>query len=206
MAWGNNTNIITTNLDSSSDDPSLARADILAALQELQAVITGRTTANGVAPLDASSLIPNTYLPDNIVSSSGNNLLLQPSTGITYINYLINLQTKTVAQLEALTPVPNMVALVSDGDGGDVCLAVYTGVDSGGIPVWYRVPLTNRVSTTLERVINLPSQTVSALTALTSTTGDIAFCSNGDAGSPCFAVYNGTAWKRIALGTTISAT
>jgi hypothetical protein len=206
MAWGNNTNIITTNLDSSSDDPSLARADILAAIQELQAVITGRTTANGVAPLDASALIPNTYLPDNIVSSSGNNLLIQPSTGIAYINYLINLQTKTVAQLEALTPIPNMVALVSDGDGGDPCLAVYTGVNSSGVPVWYRVPLDNRVSATLERVINLPSQTVSALTALTSTAGDIAYCSNGDSGSPCFAVYNGTAWKRIALGATISAT
>ena len=208
MAWGNPANVTTVNLDSAGDDPSLARAEIYAALLELQAVIGGRNTASGVAPLDASSLVPAANLPDTLVSSSGNNLLLNPATGVVGINYLLNLTDKTVANLEALTPVPNMIAICSNGDGGGYCLAVYTGDNDVGTgdPIWYRVPLDNRVSATLKQVYNLPAQTVSELTALTATTGDIAYCSNGDAGAACLAVYNGTAWKRIALGATISAT
>lgn len=208
MAWANPANVTTVNLDSSSDDPSLARAEIYAALLELQAVIGGRNTASGVAPLDASSLVPAANLPNTLVSSAGNNLLLQPTTGIVGINYLLNLTDKTVSNLEALTPVPNMIAMCSNGDGGGYCLAVYTGDnDAGtGYPIWYRVPLDNRVSATLKQVYNLPAQTVSELTALTATAGDVAYCSNGDAGSACLAVYNGSAWKRVALGATISAT
>lgn len=34
--------------------------------------------------------------------------------------------------------------------------------------------------------------------------GDIGYCSNGDAGSPCIALHNGTDWKVVALGATIS--
>lgn len=207
MTWGNPANVTTTYLDSASDDPSLARAEILAALQELQQVIAGRSAANGVAPLDSSSLVPNTNLPNTLISSSGNALQLQPNTGVLGINYLINMTTKTTAQLEALTPVPNMIALVSDGDAGTETLAIYTGDnDGGGLPIWYRIPLTNRISATLKRVINLPPQTVAALNALTAAEGDIAYCSDGDAGAKCLAVYDGSAWKRIALGSTISTT
>lgn len=38
-----------------------------------------------------------------------------------------------------------------------------------------------------------------------SWTGGVAYCTNGDSGSPCLAVSNGLAWKRVALGATISA-
>lgn len=37
-----------------------------------------------------------------------------------------------------------------------------------------------------------------------SWTNSVLYCTNGDSGSPCLAVSNGTAWKRIALGATIS--
>jgi hypothetical protein len=36
------------------------------------------------------------------------------------------------------------------------------------------------------------------------TSGRIAYCSNGNLGSPCLAVDNGTAWKVVALGATIN--
>jgi hypothetical protein len=55
-------------------------------------------------------------------------------------------------------------------------------------------------------IASLQPRTVSQLTALSAITGDVAYCSNGDAGNPCLAVWTGSAWKRIALGTTISAT
>ena len=37
-------------------------------------------------------------------------------------------------------------------------------------------------------------------------TGAVAYISDGDAGSPCLGVYNGSSWKRIALGSDISST
>lgn len=54
----------------------------------------------------------------------------------------------------------------------------------------------------------LYSGTVAALNAdypASSWTSAIVYCTNGDGGSPCLAVSNGTDWKRVALGATISA-
>lgn len=36
--------------------------------------------------------------------------------------------------------------------------------------------------------------------------GSTAYCSDGDAGSPCLAVYDGTDWRRISFGAPISTT
>jgi len=38
------------------------------------------------------------------------------------------------------------------------------------------------------------------------TTGRIVYVSDGDGGSPCFAVDNGTDWVRVNLGSAVSAT
>lgn len=38
----------------------------------------------------------------------------------------------------------------------------------------------------------------------TGTTSEIIYCTNGDAGSPCLAVYNGTNWLRVVLGAAVS--
>jgi hypothetical protein len=74
-------------------------------------------------------------------------------------------------------------------------------------------PATGKVK--LEEILNLKPQTVSQLNARTDIAqGDVAFCSNGDAGTECIAVAviedssaGGTpVWKRIAITTAISAT
>jgi len=142
MGWGNAGNIVKTNLDNDADDPSLARADLEAALTELENVIGGRNTANGVAGLDASQKIPATLLPNTIESDISQNLILAADTGRTAIQDIINLNPRTVAELGAISAVE----------------------------------------------------------------GDVAYCSNGDAGSKCIAVYNGTTWLVISLGSAISAT
>lgn len=36
--------------------------------------------------------------------------------------------------------------------------------------------------------------------------GDVAYCTNGDAGSKCLAFFDGTSWLRIVFGAAISAT
>lgn len=53
------------------------------------------------------------------------------------------------------------------------------------------------------KAVNLPSWAVAA--APTGVAGDIAYCTNGDTGSPCLAVSNGSNWLRVALGTAVAA-
>ena len=141
MTWGTAANVTTTHLNSASDDPSQARVEIYNALVELTAVINGRNSASGVAGLNSSSKISASQLPNNIVSDTATDLTLTPTTTRVNIEDIVNLNPRTVSQLNAVAS---------------------------------------------------PQE------------GDVAYCSNGDGGSKCLAVYNGTAWKKIALGATIS--
>lgn len=126
MTWGNASNIDTTNVDAGTDSPAAARADIKAAMDELTAVINGRGAASGVAPLNASTKIAATYLPDEINSSASTSLTLDPDTSIVIIENIIKLTPQTNAQLTAQTGKTNgMVAFMSDGDS------------TAGIPVYY---------------------------------------------------------------------
>ena len=38
------------------------------------------------------------------------------------------------------------------------------------------------------------------------TAGKVVYCTDGDGGSPCLAVDNGSSWLRINLGAAVSAT
>lgn len=128
MAWGTLGNVTTTHLDSAADDPSQARVELYNALVELQAVINGRGSANGVASLDANTLVPNTQLPNQLISSTGNNLVLTPATGRVGIQDIVNLTAQTVAEINAIaSPIEGDVAYCSNGDAGSACLAVYDG-------------------------------------------------------------------------------
>lgn len=135
MSWGTAGNINTSNLDDATDDPSQARIDLYNALVELLAVINGRGTANGVASLNASTKIPAAQLPDTIQSSTGQPLLLQPSSGRVTVQDILKLTPKTTAELEALSAFEGDVAYCSDGDTGSKCVAIYNGTD------WLRISL-----------------------------------------------------------------
>lgn len=56
----------------------------------------------------------------------------------------------------------------------------------------------------------LTPKTVAELSLITTQAGDVAYCSDGDAGSPCIAIAdgttdsNGSVWYRISLGSQIS--
>lgn len=148
MTWGVSANVITTNLDSASDDPSLARDDLYNALLELIAVIDGRNAANGVAGLNGSGIIPAALLPNVIESSLGNNLILDPDTGRVAVEDIVNLNPQTVAQLEARIGIAGDVAVCSDGDGGALCLAVYGTSTDGSTVGWNRIPIGNIINAT----------------------------------------------------------
>lgn len=140
MSWGTVGNVTTNNLDSATDNPSLAREELYNALLELQNVINGRATANGVASLNANTKIPSAQLPDTLTSSAGQPILLQPSTGRVTIQDILKLTPKTVAELEALTAFEGDVAYCSNGDAGDKCIAIYDGTD------WLRIALGTAIS------------------------------------------------------------
>tara|TARA_R110002012_G_scaffold37325_3_gene104699 strand:+ start:11543 stop:11851 length:309 start_codon:yes stop_codon:yes gene_type:complete len=52
-------------------------------------------------------------------------------------------------------------------------------------------------------LITLPSYAVSALPSA-GTAGRVVFCTDGDGGNKCLAVDDGSNWKRVALGATVS--
>lgn len=149
MAWGNSSNVVTTNLAAGTDSPALARQDIKDAFDELVAVINGRNTANGVAGLDASSKITNSQLPDTIISSTGQDLTVDPSSDVLFLQHILRLNPQTVAELNARTDtVAGMVAFCSDGDAGTECIAVAVGEDdSAGNPTWKVVSIGSAIST-----------------------------------------------------------
>jgi hypothetical protein len=76
-----------------------------------------------------------------------------------------------------------------------------TLLSSSGVDLTLQ-PDTNRVQ--IEDVVNLTPLTLAQLNSAIPTPqeGDIAYCTNGNAGSKTLVVYNGTDWKVVALGAT----
>jgi hypothetical protein len=63
---------------------------------------------------------------------------------------------------------------------------------------------TKKISFT--NLFKLPVYTTSAAGSISGpAAGQLIYCSDGDTGNPCLAVYNGSVWKRIALGATIAS-
>jgi hypothetical protein len=127
--------IVTTHLDAGSDDPSLARADILDAVTKLNSIITDKNTPNGVVVLDSTGKITFSLLPDTISSSTGSNLTLNPSTGIVKLQNYLRLQTVPKATLTTVVGNYGDIALCSNADSGNPALAFSNGVN------WYYLPL-----------------------------------------------------------------
>lgn len=127
----NANNIVTTNLDAASDDPSQARANLKSALDEITNIINARGQASGIASLDSNTLIPAAQIPNELNSSSGENLTLDPATGIVVIEDVLKLNPKTKSQLNAFSGLADgMMAFCSD-----------EAVDSAGatgMPCYYR--------------------------------------------------------------------
>jgi hypothetical protein len=133
----------TVHLDSATDSVAAARAEIYSAVLAVNDIIGSRGTASGVASLDSGAHIPASELPTTLTTAGSQDLTLTPGSTRVSINNIINLEPRTVTQVNAIaTPVA----------------------------------------------------------------GDVAYCSNGSAGQPCLAVYNGTAWKVVSFGSTISST
>jgi len=119
------TQVSTTNLDSSADDPSLARADLLDAVQKLNTIISEGGAASGVALLDGSGELDGTQIPTTI-SVSGTQIL-SPTSGIVNIQDRLRLTALNNAQITSLSS-PAL---------GDVVIASNISVDQGAGVAFY---------------------------------------------------------------------
>jgi hypothetical protein len=117
------TPINTTNLDSNQGDPSLARADLLAAIESLNDIIAGANTANGVLVLTGSGLIPGSRLPSQIALPTGVQVI-NPASGIVNIRDVLRMQPTATEDILALAdPQAGDIAFSSDENS----LVVYNG-------------------------------------------------------------------------------
>jgi len=128
------TTITTTNLDSSADDPSQARADLLSAVTALNTIITEADTAYGVAVLDGSGLVKSAQLPVTI--SAAGTQILSPSTGVVNIQNILRLSVLPKATITALsTPQQGDIAFCSNVSGTSTAgIAFYDGSAWRGLP------------------------------------------------------------------------
>jgi len=119
--------VSTDNLDSSTDDPSQARADLLDAVEKLNTIITEAGLAQGVALLDSDGKLDGGQIPTSI-SASGTQIL-SPTSGIVNIQDRLRLTAFTNAQILSLSaPTLGDVVIcsnisVNQGPG----VAFYTG-------------------------------------------------------------------------------
>ena len=88
---------------------------------------------------------------------------------------------------ELLTP--DTVGSLAEQDSDNVSITGGVLFNSGGLHI-------NGGQLTL--------QSVDVSGATGNFTGNLIFCPDGDGGSPCLAGYDGSSYKRIALGATIS--
>lgn len=130
------TAITTTNLDSSLDDPSLARADLLDAVQKLNSIIADRNAADGVLVLDGSGFITTARIPSTI--SVAGTQTISPTSGVVNIQSVLRLSSQSEAAIVALsTPQAGDMALcanllTSGANVGGIC--VYNGTSWIGLP------------------------------------------------------------------------
>ena len=122
--------VTTTNLDSGTDDPSLAREDILDAVQKLNTIIDEGGSANGVALLSSSGKLSATQMPTQITATGVQ--VLNPTDGVVNIQDVLRLSPLTTTELNALSSsVAGDLAYCSSGSdsSGEPCLALYDGTD-----------------------------------------------------------------------------
>ena len=132
MTFPLSTTIPTSNLNSPDSDPSLARVDLLQAVQLLNQIIASANSNNGVLVLNSLGIIAASRLPGNLTITG--DISLQPSTGVINVNRVLRLQNTFTTDLGTAatgTTAPSAGDLVFlvDGDAGQPCIGCYDGAN-----------------------------------------------------------------------------
>jgi hypothetical protein len=120
--------IPTTNLDSASDSPASARADLLQTVETVNTIVADANSADGVLVLDGSGLIPSGVFPT--YQTPNGTLTLAPTDGVVKINNVLRLQTLNTTQVLALSAAIGDIAYCTDAVSGSTAgLCVYDGTN-----------------------------------------------------------------------------
>lgn len=124
MAWATAGNINTGNLDAGGDSPAAARPNIKDALDELIIVANNLGRTDGAAKIESTGVMSANITG---ISTSAGDLTVTSANSKVNLENVLNLEPRTVAQLNALTGVLGDVAFCSNGAAGADCLAFYDG-------------------------------------------------------------------------------
>lgn len=120
------TPISTLNLDSDADDPSLARVDLLQAVETLNTIMDEANTAFGVCVLGTGGVVNTSQIPDTLAPST--DLSLSPSTGRINVSYLLRMSNIPKSSLVLQTDMTaGDIVVCSDADSGNPAICFYTG-------------------------------------------------------------------------------
>lgn len=123
------TTVSTTHLDSGTDNPASARADILDAVQKLNSIITDANAASGVVVLNGSGRLPNSTIPAQISLASGVQVI-NPVDGVVKISDVLRMQQMNTNDILALaSSEAGDMAFATDGDSTAPALCIYDGTD-----------------------------------------------------------------------------
>ena len=119
--------IDTTNLDSDSDSPALARVDLLDAVEKLNTIIADAGTANGVALLNGAGQLDSTAVP--LTQTPIGVMTLAPSSNVVNIQDIVRLTAQPKADILAIntaTLSTGDITIVSDTPG-QASIAFFNG-------------------------------------------------------------------------------
>jgi hypothetical protein len=133
--------ITTANLDSATDDPSLARADLLDAVQKLNTIISEGGVASGVALLDGSGYLPSSQLNPQITTASGD-ITLAPNSGVVNVQNILRLSQFPTATILTFTANVSGDMVMCSNVGN---IAANPGVAFYNGNVWVGLPFTANV-------------------------------------------------------------
>lgn len=134
-------NVSIANLDSATDDPSQARADLLDAVNKLNLIMSEGGTASGVALLDGSGYIPSTQISPTLTTTSAD-ITLAPNSGVVNIQNILRLtQFSTTTILNFTGNVTGDMAMCSNVGN----IAANPGVAFYNGNVWVGLPFNANV-------------------------------------------------------------
>lgn len=122
------TQVSTEHLDSNTDSPGLARADLYQTVTLLNEIIAGQGLANGVAVLDNNASIPSTKLPQTIAWTGVGNQVIAPTEGVVEVQSILRLSPLFKSQIQALSTATLQTGSLA------YCSDISTG--TSGVVLW----------------------------------------------------------------------
>ena len=104
---------------------------------------------------------------------------------------------------EPVVTISTPIAIADGGTNATSASSARTNLGLGTIATQASNSISITGGTMSGVIITLPSYAVSSLPTA-GTAGRVVFCTDGDSGSKCLAVDDGTNWKRVSLGATVS--